>query len=199
MRDAGTVRIFSTALLVLLLMQSGWADDKGGISKIVERGKWLVMVGGCADCHSPKVFGPEGPMPDTTRFLSGSPAGTKVPDIPFDAMGPDKWGALTTPDLTVWAGPWGVSFTMNLTPDVATGLGSWTPEMFMKALRTGKHMGEGRPILPPMPWPAIGQLKESDLRAIFAYLRTLKPIANAIHEPIAPPAMHAPGGGNGKQ
>jgi hypothetical protein len=142
MRDAGTVRIFSTALLVLLLMQSGWADDKGGISKIVERGKWLVMVGGCADCHSPKVFGPEGPMPDTTRFLSGSPAGTKVPDIPFDAMGPDKWGALTTPDLTVWAGPWGVSFTMNLTPDVVTGLGSWTPEMFIKALRRGRSQGD---------------------------------------------------------
>jgi hypothetical protein len=58
--------------------------------------------------------------------------------------------------------------------------------MFVKALRTGKDMGEGRPILPPMPWDPIGKLKDHDLKAIFAYLRSLKPIHNPIHDPIPP-------------
>ena len=153
---------------------------------MIERGKYLVNLGSCADCHSPKVFTSRGPVPDTTRFLSGAPADTKVPEIPNGVLAPEKWGAMTTNDMTAWAGPWGVSFARNLTPDLATGIGSWTEEIFIKALRTGKDMGEGRVILPPMPWPTIGQSTDTDLKAIFAYLKSLKPVENAVPDPIAP-------------
>lgn len=180
-----------TILLVAGIMNTSIsAADKSADAKklkaMIERGKYLVNFGGCNDCHSPKVFTPMGPVPDTTRLLSGTPAGTKLPEIPKNAIGPDKWGALTTNDLTAWAGPWGVSFARNLTPDVATGIGSWTEEMFIKALRTGKDMGEGRDILPPMPWQTIGQASDADLKAIFAYLKSLKPVENPVPDPISP-------------
>ncbi len=81
-----------------------------------------------------------------------------VPEVPKDVIGPGKWAALWSWDGTAFAGPWGVSFPRNLTPDTATGLGSWTEEMFMKALRTGKDMREGRDLLPPMPWATFSKL-----------------------------------------
>ena len=83
-------------------------------------------------------------------------------------------------DFTIWAGPWGVSFTRNLTSDKETGLGSWTDAVFIKAMRTGKDMGEGRPILPPMPWEDIGKLPDADLKAMFAYLQSVPPVKNAV-------------------
>jgi len=155
----------------------------------VERGHYLVEFGGCHDCHSPKVFTAAGPTPDTTRLLSGHPADAKLPAVPAAVLGPDKWGALTTPDLTAWAGPWGVSFTANLTPD-PTGLRGWTAEQFIQTMRTGKHLGTGRAILPPMPWYDIGKLTDDDLRAVFAYLQSLKPVANRVALPV-PPARTA--------
>lgn len=153
----------------------------------VERGRYLVMAGGCNDCHSPKVFTPAGPAFDTTRLLSGHPAGTVLPPIPADAIGPDKWGAVTTNDLTAWAGPWGVSFAYNLTPDMKTGIGGWTEDMFIKTLRTGKFMSMSRDILPPMPWQTIGQMTDQDLKDMFAYLMSLPPIENPIPAPLPPP------------
>ena len=164
---------------VLLQVSTGLAQKKEGSAKekgMVERGKYLVTVGVCNDCHSPKLFGPQGPMIDSTRLLSGFPFKTNLPEIPKGVLAPDKWGALTANDFTAWAGPWGVSFTRNLTPDTSTGLGSWTESMFIKAMRTGKDMGEGRDILPPMPWMNFGQMTDADLKAVFAYLRSLKPI-----------------------
>ena len=164
--------------------------DKGADAKsmkaLIERGKYLVTLGGCNHCHSPKVFTPMGPVPDTTRLLSGHPASAAPLNVPKDLIAPDKWGALTNNDLTEWAGPWGVSFARNLTPDPATGIGSWTEDIFIAALRTGKDMGKGRNILPPMPWSDIGQLTDGDLKAMFAYLKSLKPIANAVPNPISP-------------
>jgi mono/diheme cytochrome c family protein len=161
---------------------------------LVARGKYLVTIGGCDDCHTPKVFTATGPVPDSTRRLSGHPANSTLPEIPPNVLAPDKWGGLTTNDLTAWAGPWGVSFTRNLTPDTATGLGSWTPEIFIKALRTGKDMGEGRDILPPMPWFNYAQMTDQDLRAMFAYLQSLKPIENAVPDPISPTGHKLPTG-----
>ena len=152
---------------------------------MVARGSYLVTLGGCHDCHTPKIFTPAGPVRDSTRLLAGHPADWKVPPIPPGVLGPQGWGALAAPDLTAWAGPWGVSFTANLTPD-ATGLGSWTADQFIQTMRTGKHLGVGRPILPPMPWYDIGQLTDDDLRAVFAYLRTLKPVQNAVPAPVPP-------------
>ncbi|HEY4490970.1 MAG TPA: diheme cytochrome c-553 [Acidobacteriota bacterium] len=154
----------------------------------VERGRYLAHIGACHDCHSPKVFTDKGPVPDESRLLSGHPSNDKVPPVPAGTIGPNGWGAMANNHFTAWAGPWGVSFTANLTADPETGLGSWTEDMFMKAIRTGKHMGEGRDILPPMPWPEYRNFTDDDLKAIFAYLRTLKPIKNAVPDPIPPTA-----------
>ncbi len=154
----------------------------------IARGKFLTTLGACHDCHTPKNFTEKGPEPDMSRALSGSPGDMKLPPLPKEVIGPDKWGAIATNDFTAWYGPWGVSFAANLTPDLETGTGSWTEEMFMKTLRTGKHLGapDGRDILPPMPWQFYSQFSDDDLKAIWAYTRTLKPIKNAVHEPIPP-------------
>jgi hypothetical protein len=191
-----TIRTVSIALVALGLGHTSGthAQSKKAGNTLIERGKYLVNVGGCHDCHSPKVFTPKGPMPDESRALSGHPADGKVPEVPNGVVSPDQWGALATNDFTAWAGPWGVSFARNLTPDVATGIGSWTEEIFIKALRTGKDMGEGRDILPPMPWPAYSQMTDGDLKAIFAYLKSLKPIENAVPDPIAPTGERIPTG-----
>jgi mono/diheme cytochrome c family protein len=152
----------------------------------VARGEYLVASAGCADCHTPKRFGPNGPEPDLTRHLSGAPADIKVPAIPAGLLGPNGWGALTTNDKTTWAGPWGVSFASNLTPDKAAGMGNWTEAGFIRGMRTGKHKGALREILPPMPWKAVSKLTDDDLRAVFAYLQSIKPIQNKVPDPIPP-------------
>ena len=154
----------------------------------VERGRYLVTIAGCDDCHTPFVVGPEGPHPDMTRRLSGHPE-VLVMDAPPALAGAWMWvGAATN---TAFAGPWGVSFAANLTPDENTGLGIWTEEMFIGALRTGKHMGQSRPIAPPMPWPAYGQMTDEDLKAVFAYLRTIPPIVNRVPDYQPPPEPQA--------
>jgi len=152
----------------------------------LERGRYLVETGVCNDCHSPKVFTANGPVPDTTRALSGYPANVKIPPFPGGILGPNKWGTAGSPDFTAWAGPWGISFAANLTPD-STGLGNWTADMFIQAMRTGKHAGVGRPILPPMPWYNFGKRSDEDLRAMFAYLQSLKPVHNVVPQPVPPP------------
>ena len=150
-------------------------------------GERLVTITGCSDCHSPKTFTAQGPQPDASRLFSGHPAGTKLPATPAGLIAPDRWGALTTNDLTAWSGPWGVSFATNLTPDPDTGMGSWSEEMFVQSMRTGQHLGTGRPILPPMPWYAYAAMTDEELKALFAYLRSLKPIQNAVPDPLPPP------------
>jgi hypothetical protein len=154
----------------------------------IDRGKMLVVGGACHDCHSPKVFGPKGPEVDTTRILSGHPENSPAV-TPFKPAPGSPWTIATTDDLTAWSGPWGVSFPINLTPDTNTGLrsGVWTEELFIKALRTGKHMGTSRDILPPMPWNFYGQMSDEDLKAIWAYLGTIPPIVNHVPDPISPP------------
>jgi cytochrome c553 len=161
-------------------------SSTGASSALIKKGQYLVNLGGCNDCHSPKVFTNIGPEPDTTRLLSGYPANSKLPEVDLSMIGPDKWGGLCTNDLTGWVGPWGASFTANLTPDATTGIGLWTQDMFVKAMRTGKHMGAGRPILPPMPWQNFAHVSDEDLAAIFAYLKSLKPIKNRVPVPIVP-------------
>jgi hypothetical protein len=163
----------------------------------VERGKYLVTIMGCNDCHSPKVMDPVlGPMPDTTRLLSGNPADAPYPTWSPDDMRKRNMMASTNMHLSAWAGPWGVSFTANLTPDKETGLGEWTEEAFLQALRTGKHQGQpnGRAILPPMPWPMIRQASDADLKALWAYLRSIPPVKNVVPLPVPPAGMPAGAG-----
>jgi mono/diheme cytochrome c family protein len=171
-----------------LLIASSPADAQASkaTKARIDRGMYLVKTGGCGDCHSPKVMGPQGPVEHPTLALSGHQAGAKVPDVPAGVLGPDKWGAITTPDLTAWAGPWGVSFAANLTPDPGTGIGAWNETMFLSTLRNGKHLGRGRALLPPMPWQSIGQMTDQDLKDVFAYLMSLKPVENKVPDPIPP-------------
>ena len=159
-------------------------------TEMIERGSYLVHFGGCNDCHTPKIMGTEGPREDTTRVLSGHPEGFELAEINQNEIQPGKW-YLTNPHLTAWVGPWGVSFAKNLTPDEATGIGRWTEEIFIKSMRTGKQMGFGRPILPPMPWPSVASLNDEDLKSIFAYLKSLKPIKNLVPEPIPYDSLYA--------
>ena len=147
----------------------------------VARGEYLVNTSGCHDCHTPWKMGPKGPEADMSRKLSGHPQDLAVPPAP-KAQGP--WIASIFATNTAWAGPWGVSFTANLTPDKETGLGKWTLRNFTETIRTGRHMGRGRPVLPPMPIPVYRNFNDADLAAIYAYLQSIPPIANRVPEPL---------------
>jgi hypothetical protein len=149
----------------------------------VARGGYLVRAMGCNDCHTPWQMTPTGPAPDMKRMLSGHPASVVLPPAP---KGTPEWPTRAAATMTAWSGPWGTSFTANLTPDEETGLGRWTADEFIAALRTGRHQGRGRQILPPMPWPMISQLDDADLKAIFAFLHSIPAIANKVPEPLPP-------------
>ncbi len=151
----------------------------------VERGRYLVSVIGCTDCHTPLKMGPQGPEPDMSRFLSGHPEALTVTPPPAPE-GSWLWSGTAT--NTAFAGPWGVSYTANLTPDRNSGLGIWTEEMFVRAIRTGRHMGTSREIAPPMPWPAFRNATDDDLKSIFAYLKTIRPVVNHVPD-YQPPAV----------
>ena len=150
----------------------------------VQRGRYLVSAIGCGACHTPKTLGPAGSKSDESRFLSGHPEASALEPPP--QFGSRHWVAVSSWDTTAWAGPWGVSYSANLTPDENTGIGSWSEDTFVSALRTGRHMGVSRPILPPMPWGAFRNLTDEDLRSIYAYLRTLPPVRNRVPEPVPP-------------
>ena len=152
----------------------------------VQRGKYLVTIGGCNDCHTPLRMGPKGPAPDMTRMLSGHPESFPITGPTATASPP--WLMTMAASGTAFSGPWGVSFAANLTPDENTGLGIWTEDMFVKAVRTGRHMGVSRPILPPMPWPNVGAMNDEDLKAVYAYLRSIQPVHNRVPEPVPPTA-----------
>ncbi|MCL4845651.1 MAG: c-type cytochrome [Acidobacteria bacterium] len=150
----------------------------------VERGEYLVNAMSCHDCHTPWKEGPNGPEPDMSRALTGHPADLVMPP-PARLEAPWVWSAAGT--NTAFAGPWGVSFTANLTPDPETGLGLWTEDIFIATMKTGRHEGKGRPLLPPMPYFSVAALTDEDMRAVFAYLQSLPPVRNRVPAPIDPP------------
>ncbi|MEW5702790.1 MAG: c-type cytochrome [Candidatus Zixiibacteriota bacterium] len=151
----------------------------------VERGKYLVTGMGCNDCHTPWEMTPQGPQPNMKLMLSGHPETLKMPSAPAPS-GPWLWQGSGT--MTAFAGPWGVSYAANITPDQATGLGSWTADTFIKAMRNGKHAGTGAALLPPMPWIWYKILTDDDLAAMFAYLQSVPPIKNrGPANEVAPP------------
>jgi hypothetical protein len=154
----------------------------------VKRGEYLVAIMGCHDCHSPKQMGAKGPEIIPELMLSGYPA--ERPIVKFNNPLQKEGFSMFYPDLTGADGPWGVSFAANITPD-ATGIGTWTKEQFKNALTKGKYKGldTERNLLPPMPWFNYAFLKDEDSDAIFAYLKSIKPVKNVVPDPISPDKM----------
>jgi mono/diheme cytochrome c family protein len=122
----------------------------------LQRGEILAYTSGCHDCHTPGTFYG---APDFERQLSGSELG--------------------------WQGPWGVTYARNLTPDPETGLGTWTDDEIIRALRSGVRK-DGSPILPPMPWQNFARMPAEDMSALIAYLRSVPAVKHAPPERVAP-------------
>ena len=151
---------------------------------LVERGSYLVTTSGCHDCHTPLKMTETGPEPDMSRMLSGHPESFEISAPPANPG--DEWMMVAARTMTAFSGPWGMSFTANLTPDDETGLGRWTLQNFKDTIRTGRHMGRGRPVLPPMPIPMYKNFNDADFAAIYAFLRSIPPVSNRVPEPLPP-------------
>jgi len=128
--------------------------DKANAQNALDRGKYLVETMGCGYCHTPVRKN-----------------GSIVEDLKY--AGGQRW------DLY----PFGNYVSYNLTSDKETGLGGWTDEQLAKLLTTGMRRDGSRMIPYPMPWAAYAALKESDLKALILYLRSLPPIYNKIPPP----------------
>lgn len=188
MKTLSALTALSAVAAATLLTLADPAVAADGDAKVA-RGKYLVDTSGCHDCHTPFKLGPNGPAPDMSRALSGHPEGLVMPPAPKLPDGP--WLAVVGATNTAWSGPWGVSFTANLTPDADTGLGQWTLRDFVSTIRTGRHMGRGRPVLPPMPVPVYNNMTDADLEAVYRYLQSIPAIRNRVPEPWAPAAAAA--------
>lgn len=153
--------------------------------ELIARGEHLVQIMGCNDCHSPKKMGPKSPEVIPELLLSGFPADRPI--VQLDKSIIEKGFAIAYPDMTAMAGPWGMSFAGNLTPD-KTGIGNWTEAQFKKAITEGKYKGldASRMLLPPMPWINYTKLTDEEVHAVFTYLKSLKPVKNIVPAPIPP-------------
>lgn len=166
------------AAAMLCASSQGAAQQKSPGNDPVARGRYLVGITGCHDCHSPKI---KGMTPNLDLALSGRPGTTPLPS-------PTKDEVHASPDLTAWQGPWGYTVASNLTPDEATGIGKrYTEASFIATMRSGKKPN-GTPVMPPMPAEVYQNMTDEDLRAIWAYLRTIKPIRNAVLAGLPPGA-----------
>ncbi len=127
-------------------------------------------------------------MPDPKRLLSGhSQNDEDLPNIPEGFIGDKMWAGAYSKSLTAWAGPWGVSFAANLTPDKETGIGNWSRQNFISTIRLGIHTTSlARELSPAMPWRDLSKLSDDDLGAIYSYLMSLKPVKNKVPEHIDP-------------
>jgi len=151
---------------------------------LIKRGEYLITIMGCHDCHTPKKMTDRGPALDESLLLSGHPA--QFPMAKFDTATARNY-VLMNPMVTSFIGPWGASFAANLTSD-PSGIGNWTEDQFKKALKEGKLKGmEGtRPILPPMPWQNFANVQDAEIKAMFAYLKSTKPVNNIVPKPLTP-------------
>ena len=184
-----TALAVATTASITFVSCNSKANAKEGIAEVVisqdslvKRGSYLVNAMGCDDCHSPKKFGPQGMELDMEHRFGGHLAGSKLGKANTSVM---KDGyMLFALDLTSAVGPWGQSYAANISSD-ATGIGNWTEEQFFRAIREGKSKGlkESRPLLPPMPWFVYKNLNDTDLKSIFAFLKTTKPVENRVPGP----------------
>ena len=155
----------------------------------IAHGAYLVQITGCDHCHTPKKMTDQGPVPDMDRWMMGYPASDPLPEVVGEAVGPGKW-VLFHGDLTAAVGPWGISYSANLTPHV-TGIGDWTFDQFKKSVTQGKHKGldGGRMVMPPMPWQGYTKMKDEDLRSIYVYLMSIEPRENLVPAYTPPNAI----------
>ena len=188
-----TPRRFVCILLPLLLSHPVLARDPAdppfaphlpNLSAEARQGERLVASGGCHGCHTPATVDGDRLVPDTSRLLSG------YPDR-FEGRGSSRldvgWLGVAVASRSAFTGPWGTSFAANLTPDPETGLGQWTEEIFVHVMRTGRHLWSGQPFLPPMRRAEFDRYSDPELKAIFAYLRSIPAVRNEV--PAArPPA-----------
>jgi len=153
MRASGYIAIAGAAAIAaaLAVLATARADSQ------VDRGKYLVSLAGCNDCHTPGYFLGK---PDAARYLGGSEVGFEIPGL-------------------------GVFHAPNLTPDTETGLGDWTPAQIVAALQTGRRP-DGRELAPIMPWQAFAGLTPSDAMAIAVFLKSLPPVSNKVPGPFGP-------------
>lgn len=182
-----SVYISLIILLFCSLILSTYADtekEKKDHALKVERGQILTVEHGCVFCHSPKVTEEDDLIPDPDKLFSGHPSDKKLPDIPADIIGYDKWFGLYTTGFTAWGGPWGISYAANITPHKENGIGKWSEKDFINVIRLGIHSSFKRTLMPPMPWNEINRLSDEDLGAIFVYLQTVKPIDNKVPESV---------------
>ena len=180
---------FAVSLAIAIVASCNSAEgntEKNNDSKdklaMIKRGEYLVNSIGCDDCHSPKRMGAHGPEVIPELRFSGYPADRPIQKADTNAL--KKGWMLFGADLTSSVGPWGMSFSANITSD-ATGIGNWKEEQFMKAIREGKLKGldGSRSLLPPMPWVVYKNLNDDDLKAIFAYLKSTAPVHNIVPAP----------------
>lgn len=157
----------------------------GGFESQVKWGEHLVTIAGCNDCHTPKKFGEHGMVLDSALLLSGHPALMPFPEV--DRNDVETRGLVVSNTMTSWVGPWGISYSANLTSDL-TGIGNWEEANFINALRSGKYKGisEERTLLPPMPWEMYRHMTDDEIKAIFAYLKSTRPINNIVPEALPP-------------
>ena len=114
---------------------------------LIERGEYLASLMDCTGCHTPGALAG---APDFERYLGGSNIGFQIPGL-------------------------GVFYPPNLTPDIETGLGKWSEDEIMLAVRGGLRPDE-RELVPIMPWPSYAVLTDEDGQALVAYLKSLPPM-----------------------
>ena len=193
MKKLLTILIIS--LFTLMLVRCNNADTEtatiqptkekfAGYESQVKWGEHLVTVSACHDCHSPKDYSKPGSGLDSNHLLAGY-IGSPVPGVNKKDAQTKGWAV--TSDLTSWVGPWGVAFTANLTSD-STGIGKWNEDRFIYAIRKGKYngMASDRDLIPVMPWVMYRSMTDEELKAIFAYLKSTKPIKNKVPPPVPP-------------
>jgi len=150
---------------------------------LIKRGGYLVSIVGCDECHSPKIMTATGLEIDSARRFSGYPSAEPVrrPHVTGAHLGQ----FVANSDLTMFQAPFGVSFAANITSD-ATGIGDWSEARFRNAFVNGQHLGldKERHIVPPM--SQFTKMKDADVKAIFMYLKSTKPVKNIVPAWIPP-------------